>query len=259
MGSGAWSPWQAAATYDVGGLTRSTTDTVQHRTRDAAGNIAVGVAVEKSTLAEAQWGSLWADTFSAPDGTALHGRAVEVAPTPTSYASVLGSTPLVQAGHLTSGTHKNIVAAGAFKGETTGVVIDTGVSNRVVIEATFTTGTTFPDGIHLYLYGTSATTVNYLLLGGTTYKKWISGTGAEVSLNSVYPGDGPWMGPRTMRLELRRSGTQATITSLAVDGVTKIENYALPELSVNGTFFGVGLSGPNTRAGKIDSWSVRAA
>ncbi|EFD50464.1 hypothetical protein HMPREF0569_0506 [Micrococcus luteus SK58] len=76
VGSGAWSAWQSSPTYEFTGLSASTPYWFQHQVRDAAGNVAVGTAVQATTLAVMpvtddyayQWlgsqagGSTWTDT-----------------------------------------------------------------------------------------------------------------------------------------------------------------------------------------------------
>ena len=71
--SGAWSDWQNSHVYEATGLAGSTAYAFQHRVRDAAGNIAEGIATTGTTLAAppAQAGEvITSDGFSGTGATA---------------------------------------------------------------------------------------------------------------------------------------------------------------------------------------------
>lgn len=92
---GEWTPWQASSTFSFTGLTPSTAYRVQHRVRDAAGNVKDGAAVDTTTSAG---GMVWTEAaswdFDVPDGTAINGLAPSTgAATLTAYTSDSSVTP----------------------------------------------------------------------------------------------------------------------------------------------------------------------
>lgn len=72
---GAWTPYQAGATYQYTGLTGGTMYKFQHRVKDAAANVTVGAENIKTTSLLPTWSDKATWTYTAADGTDLNGLA----------------------------------------------------------------------------------------------------------------------------------------------------------------------------------------
>ncbi|KYK00851.1 MULTISPECIES: fibronectin type III domain-containing protein [unclassified Micrococcus] len=264
-GGTTWTSWQAGPSYTFTGLTPNTAYSFRHRVQDAAGLTASGVALSKTTLAQAPWGSSWSDDFSAPDGTPLVGRVMPQGTPALTYQQVSTAAPTIVSGQIASpGTGGKVFSGGSVV-SVNSALVDVGKSERVLVEASWTSGATHSEGLLILAYFTSPTVGQGLHLAGTTYQKWYAFdpnqaypgiAGFIADLSTPYPGDGPQFNqPHTMKAELKRTGTTATLT-LTVDGVEKLTDYALPPLKSTGTMFGVS---PSSDSVAVTSWKVTAA
>ena len=265
-----WTAYQDGSTYTFTGLTASTAYQFRHRVKDAAGNTATGTAVSKTTNATPPWGSVYADDFTAPDGTALVGRAVPTAPTPTTYQQVVTSSPVLSGGQLPGATLAALWA-GNNPYKLAGAMIDVKASNKVEYTVAWKSGMTHPEGVVLFYGGTDSTHMHALRIAGTVHQYWdtitgnVDKAGGSFGLSSAFgtaPGNGPvYNQPHTMTATITRNGTSATL-DVTVDGAKKMTGYALPALTYTGTLMGVGVTNtaPNTTTtAYVDSWSVTAA
>lgn len=265
-----WTAYQDSATYTFTGLTASTAYQFRHRVRDAAGNVTTGTVVSKTTAATPPWGSVYADDFTAPDGTALVGRAVPTAPTPTTYQQVVTSSPVLSGGQL-PGTALVEMRPGNNPYKFAGAVIDVKASNKVEYTVAWKSGATHPEGVVLFYGGTDSTHMHVLRIAGTSNQSWdtltgnVNTAGGVFGLSSVFgtgSNSGPeYNKPHTMTATITRNGTSATL-DVTVDGVKKMTGYALPALTYTGTLMGVGVTNTvtnSTTTAYVDSWSVTAA
>ena len=265
-----WTAYQDSASYSFTGLTASTAYQFRHRVRDAAGNVTTGTAVSKTTNATPPWGAVYADDFTAPDGTALVGRAAPTAPTPTTYQQALGSSPVLSGGQL-PGTVLVDMLPGDSPMKFSGAMIDVKASNKVEYTVAWKSGATHPEGVTLLYGGTDSTHMHTLTIAGTSNQRWgtitgnVKTAGTLLSISGAF-GTGVNSGPEygkthTMTATITRSGKAATL-DVVVDGAQKMSGYALPELTYTGTLMGVGVSSAgssSTTTAYVDSWSVTAA
>ena len=256
-----WTGYQDAATYSFTGLSPSTAYQFRQRVKDSAGNVTTGTAVSKMTNATPPWGAVYADDFTAPDGTALVGRAVPTAPSPTTYQTVLDSAPTLSGGRLIPGALSSVsLGWGVFK--FSGAMIDVKASNKVEYTVSWKSGDTHPEGVALIYGATGPKHFQALIIAGTSNQRWytVKGgeQGGEVNLATPFSGGPSYGGNHTMTATITRTGTSATL-DVVVNGVKKLNGYALPELTYTGTLMGIGASsGGSTTTATIDSWSVTA-
>lgn len=116
IGSGAWSPWQASASYTATGLTPTTGYTFTHRVKDAAENITAGSPVQATTTATPALkpGDIFtSDTFTGTGSLVGQMTSAALGGTPVKWEGAAGM--VVEGGKAVAGASaagKAILAAG---------------------------------------------------------------------------------------------------------------------------------------------------
>lgn len=101
-GGATWTAWQAAATYTYSALTQGSTHTFVHEVRDASGNVKRGASVTASTPSSLTWSTLYADTPTKADGTAMAtGLALDTTQGGRTWTKISANGPTAQGGWWT--------------------------------------------------------------------------------------------------------------------------------------------------------------